>query len=71
MGSNLAVHVFDPKTGEIMTTKQKPVFDEEKLREEEKFDGYYAIVSSEWEKKDEEIVEIYRGLWRKDHGKPE
>jgi len=56
--------VFDPDTGEIMTTKQKPVFDEKKLREEEKFDGYYALVTSEWEKGDEEIVEIYRGLWR-------
>lgn len=56
--------VFDPKTGEIITTKQKPVFDEAKLREEEKFDGYYAIVTSEWKKKDEEIIEIYRGLWR-------
>jgi ribosomal RNA small subunit methyltransferase A len=38
--------------------------DEEKLREEEKFDGYYAIVTSEWKKTDEEIIEIYRGLWR-------
>jgi len=56
--------VFDPKTGEVVTTKQKPVFDEQKLRDEEKFDGYYAIVTSEWKKKDEEIVEIYRGLWR-------
>lgn len=56
--------VFDPKTGEIITTKKKPVFDEEKLRNEEKFDGYYAIVTSEWKKSDEEIIEIYRGLWR-------
>jgi hypothetical protein len=56
--------VFDPDTGEIVTTKQKPVFDEKKLREEEKFDGYYALVTSEWEKGDEGIVEIYRGLWR-------
>lgn len=56
--------VFDPKTGEIMTTKQKPVFDAAKLRAEEKFDGYYAIVTSEWQKSDEEIVDIYRGLWR-------
>lgn len=56
--------VFDPVTGEVVTTKQKPYFDEEKLREEEKFDGYYAIVTSEEKKKDEEIVEIYRGLWR-------
>lgn len=56
--------VFDPDTGEIMTTKQKPVFDEQKLREEEKLDGYYVLVTSEWEKDDEEVVEIYRGLWR-------
>jgi len=56
--------VFDPKTGEVMTTKQKPVFDEAKLKEEEKFDGYYAIVTSEWKKADGEIVDIYRELWR-------
>ncbi|MDD2282058.1 MAG: hypothetical protein PHS56_04710 [Eubacteriales bacterium] len=47
-----------------MTTKQKPVFDEKKLRKEKKFNGYYALVTSEWEKGDEEIVEIYRVLWR-------
>jgi len=56
--------VFDPDTGEILTTKQKPVFDENKWREEEKFDGYYAIVTSEWKKSDAEIIDIYRGLWR-------
>jgi len=56
--------VFDPKTGEIVTAKQRPVFDEAKLRDEEKFDGYYAIVTSEWQKNDEEIIDIYRGLWR-------
>jgi len=55
---------FDPKTGEVITAKQKPVFDEKKLREEEKFDGYYAIVTSEWQKTDEEIIDIYRGLWQ-------
>jgi len=56
--------VFDPATGEILTTRQKPFFDEEKLRQEEKFDGYYAIITSEWKKTDQEIMEIYRGLWR-------
>lgn len=56
--------VFDPKTGEVMPTKQRPVLDEARLREEEKFDGYYAIVTSEWRKTDEEIIDIYRGLWR-------
>jgi transposase len=56
---------FDKKTGEILTAiGQRPVFDEEKLREEEKYDGYYAIVTSELEKTDDEIIEIYRGLWK-------
>jgi transposase len=55
---------FDPKTGAVITAKQKPVFDEKKLREEERFDGYYAIVTSEWQKTDEEIIDIYRGLWQ-------
>ena len=56
--------VFDKKTGEIMTTEQKPTFNEAKLRAEEKFDGYYVIVTSERKKTDEEIIEIYRGLWQ-------
>lgn len=38
--------------------------DEDKIAEEEKFDGYYAIVSSEFDKTDDEIIDIYRGLWR-------
>jgi transposase len=56
--------VFDPKTGEILTAKNKPIFDMAKLKEEEKWDGYYAIVTSELSKSDEEIIEIYRGLWK-------
>lgn len=56
--------VFDKETGEIVTTKQIPVFDENRLREEEKFDGYYAVITSELDKSDEDVIEIYRGLWR-------
>ncbi|MDD2216721.1 MAG: IS1634 family transposase [Eubacteriales bacterium] len=55
---------YDKETGEILTLKKMPIFDEEKLREEERFDGYYAIVTSELDKSDQEIIEIYRGLWR-------
>lgn len=55
---------FDKTTGEILTTGHTPAFDEAKLREEEKYDGYYAIVTSECEKSDDEIIEIYRGLWK-------
>jgi hypothetical protein len=57
--------VSDPNTGEIMTTRQKPFFDEEKLYQEEKFDGYYAIVTSEWKKNDLEAHPVY--LSRNDH----
>lgn len=55
---------FDKATGEIITTKQKLCFDADKLEDEEKYDGYYAIVTSEWKKTDEEILDIYRGLWQ-------
>jgi transposase len=56
--------VFDKKTGEVITSKQRPIFDEEKLLEEEKYDGYYAIVTSEWKLSDDKILDIYRGLWQ-------
>lgn len=62
---------FDKDTGEFKPAKEIPYFDIEKLREEEKYDGYYAIVTNifdEGENKgkfpDEKIIEIYRGLWR-------
>jgi len=56
---------FDAKTGEIMKdAKRHLLFDEEKLRQEEELDGYYAIVTSEYRMPDEQIIEIYRGLWR-------
>ena len=56
--------VFDKKTGEILTAKEKPVFDEAKVLEDEMYDGYYAIVTSEWKENDEKILDIYRGLWQ-------
>ena len=56
--------VFDESTGEILTSKQRPIFNEEKLMEEEIYDGYYAIVTSEWQEEDHKILDIYRGLWQ-------
>ncbi|MEZ0537424.1 IS1634 family transposase [Caldicellulosiruptoraceae bacterium PP1] len=56
---------FDEDTGEILeSVQQHLLFDEEKLREEEKYDGYYAIVTSEYKESDDKIIEIYRGLWK-------
>jgi len=56
---------FDKKTGEILVQGgHMPVFDEARVAEEEAYDGYYMIVTSELEKPDEEVIGIYSGLWR-------
>lgn len=55
---------FDKKTGEIVKVKERPVFDDAKVAEEQKYDGYYAIVTSELEMSDSEVIETYRGLWK-------
>ena len=56
--------VFDKDTGEIMEdAKNLLVFDEEKLKDEAVYDGYYAIVTSEIDRGDNEILDIYHGLW--------
>jgi transposase len=54
---------FDAKTGEILEVKEHPAFDAERVAEEEKYDGYYAIVTSELDMSDTEVIETYRGLW--------
>lgn len=55
---------FDEKTGEILDKNQFLEFDLEKLRNEEALDGYYVIITSEYKKTDDKIIEIYRGLWK-------
>jgi len=54
---------IDKETGEVLSLKKQPIFDNDKLLEEEKYDGYYAIVTSELGMADSEIIETYRGLW--------
>ena len=54
---------FDKETGEVLEGKKRPIFDSDKLAEEEKYDGYYAIVTSELQMSDGEIIDTYRGLW--------
>ena len=56
--------VFDKSTGEIIQEQGKKLtLDLKLIQEEEKYDGYYAIVTSEYNKSDREIINIYRGLW--------
>ena len=54
---------FNKETGEILEGKKRPYFDFDKLAEEKKYDGYYAIVTSELERSDKQIIDTYRGLW--------
>jgi transposase len=63
---------LDKDTGEIKeANKGKPCFDLDAIKEEEKYDGYYAIVTNVFEERenkgkfdDGKIIDIYRGLWR-------
>ena len=56
--------VFDKKSGEIIEAQSQLSLDLEKIKEEEKYDGFYAIVTSEYNKKTDEIIDIYRELWK-------
>jgi len=62
---------FDKDTGEVKDTENLPCMNYEAIAEEEKYDGYYAIVTNlfaEGENEDKyadgKIIDIYRGLWR-------
>lgn len=55
---------FDKETGEILNTSKALVIDLEKLKSEEALDGYYAIVTSEYEETADKIIDMYRGLWK-------
>jgi len=54
---------FVKDTGEIADASALQL-DEEKIKEQEALDGYYVLVTSEYQKTASEIIEIYRGLWK-------
>ena len=54
---------YDKETGVEVDTGKALVFDMARVLEEEKYDGYYSIVTSEKGMSDEEIIDTYRGLW--------
>lgn len=55
---------FDKETGEILTASSMLDIDEERILGEEALDGYYVLLTSEMDTPDDEIIDIYRGLWR-------
>lgn len=54
---------FDEETGEIPKGLELSL-KLDKIKEEEKFDGYYSIVTSEKDLSDKEIRDIYKCLWK-------
>lgn len=54
---------FNEETGEIPNGIQLSL-KLDKIKEEEKYDGYYSIVTSEKNLTDKEIKDIYKGLWK-------
>jgi len=62
---------FDKDSGEIKDLNGTPCLNYEAIAEEEKYDGYYAIVTNIFDEgenggkyDDGKIIDIYRGLWR-------
>jgi transposase len=55
---------FNKDTGEVIESERKLQIDMDKVMEDERLDGFYAIVSSELNETDEKIIDLYRGLWR-------
>lgn len=53
---------YDKQTGEIIAKDLS--LNLNKINEEEKFDGYYSIVTSELDMSDKEIRDTYKGLWK-------
>lgn len=55
-------HINYDKNGEIINRDLS--LKDRLIEEDKKYDGYYAIVTSEVEMSDSEIIETYRGLWK-------
>jgi len=55
---------FDKNTGEIVKAKSILTFNEDLLAEEEKYDGYYVIVTNHHLKSDQWVIDSYHELWR-------
>ena len=53
---------YDKKTGEVIGKDLSLKID--KIKEEERFDGYYSIVTSELKMSDIKLRDIYKGLWK-------
>ena len=56
-------NLYTTENGEVADTVNRSI-DYEKAKEDAKFDGYFAIVTSELDYDYSKILEVYSGLWR-------
>lgn len=56
-------NLYTTEKGEVADTVNRSI-DYEKAKEDAKFDGYFAIVTSELDYDYSKILEVYSGLWR-------
>ena len=54
---------FNTDTGEVIDTGKVASLDTTRIEQEAVYDGYYAIVTSEFDMPDTQVVDHYRGLW--------
>ncbi|MDD4519180.1 MAG: IS1634 family transposase [Limnochordia bacterium] len=54
---------YNPETGECVSTKRIPYLDLDRIAEDEKYDGYYVLITSEIGMPDHEVAKAYHGLW--------
>ncbi|MEG1169703.1 MAG: IS1634 family transposase [Erysipelotrichaceae bacterium] len=52
------------ETGEVTDIYKLSEIDQEKIKEEERFDGYFCLVSSELDFNENKFREIYHNLWK-------
>jgi len=55
--------LIDPDTGEVLTGKSVKSIDLEKAENDEKFDGYFCIITSELDYSEKQIRDTYKQLW--------
>lgn len=56
--------LVDKDTGEILEPASILSVDEEKILEEEKYDGYFCLITSELDYSEKKMREVYHQLWK-------
>ena len=54
---------YDKNPGEAVKGNPLLHLDEQRLKEEEKYDGYYIFLTSELDADDEDVIDVFNGLW--------